>query len=167
MEVRFDQNAAYYSGNYGLDRFNPPEGWNQCEIRVVWKNDNAKAPMIVNDTIQFFIYDITTGVINFISPSTAVSVGDKIFNKDNSSSNIMLLDKTVWAIGQDGQDSNLNFKTNDSYSIKTFFRSSSENQFNLYERPTVDLKLQGVSIGENIEIKADNTCEIYERSIFA
>lgn len=167
VEVRFDQNMAYYSGNYGLDRFNPPEGWNKCEIRVVWKNDNAKAPMIVNDTIQFFIYDITTGVINFISPSTAVSVGDKIFNKDNSSSNIMLLDKTVWAIGQDGQDSNLNFKTNDSYSIKTFFRSSSENQFNLYERPTVDLKLQGVSGGENIEIKADNTCEIYERSIFA
>lgn len=97
--------------------------------------------MIVNDTIQFFIYDITTGVINFISPSTAVSVGDKIFNKDNSSSNIMLLDKTVWAIGQDGQDSNLNFKTNDSYSIKTFFRSSSENQFSLYGRPTVVLKL--------------------------
>ena len=40
-----------------------------------------------------------------------------------------------------GQNLNLNFKTNDSYSIKTFFRSSSENQFSLYERPTVELKL--------------------------
>ena len=103
-------------------------------------------------------------IINFISPSVAISVGDKIFNKDNSSSDIVFLDKTVWAIGQ---DSISNFKTNDLYSIKTFFRSSSENQFSLYERPTVDLKLQGVSGGANIEIKADNTCETKERSIFA
>ena len=78
--------------------------------------------------------------ISFISPSIAVSVGDKIFNKDNSSSDIVFLDKTVWAIGQD-LNSSLNFKTNDSYSIKTFFRSSSENQFSLYERPTVKLNL--------------------------
>ena len=103
-------------------------------------------------------------IINFISPSVAISVGDKIFNKDNSSSDIVFLDKTVWAIGQDFIP---DFKTNDLYSIKTFFRSSSENQFSLYERPTVDLKLQGVSGGANIEIKADNTCETKERSIFA
>ena len=103
-------------------------------------------------------------IINFISPSVAISVGDKIFNKDNSSSDIVFLDKTVWAIGQ---DSISDFKINDLYSIKTFFRSSSENQFSLYERPTVDLKLQGASGGANIEIKADNTCETKERSIFA
>ena len=103
-------------------------------------------------------------IINFISPSVAISVGDKIFNKDNSSSDIVFLDKTVWAIGQDFIP---DFKTNDLYSIKTFFRSSSENQFSLYERPTVDLKLQGASGGANIEIKADNTCETKERSIFA
>lgn len=191
-EVKFDSNRqyTYYSGNYGLDCFNPPEGWKKCEIRVVWKNDAATDKNLdlpeVNDTIQFFIYDITTGIINFISPSTAVSVGDKIFNKDNSSSNVVLLDKTVWAIGQEqdvstykyknneGQlvDYNyypiLNFKTNDLYSIKTFFRSSSENQFSLYERPTVDLELYGVSGGAKIEINAaDKTCKTYERSIFA
>lgn len=107
------------------------------------------------------IADVT---INFISPSVAVSVGDKIFNKDNSSSNIIFLDKTVWAIGQ---NSILNFKTNDLYSIKTFFRSSSENQFSLYERPTVDLNLYSVSGGEPIKINDDNTYTIYERSIFA
>lgn len=106
------------------------------------------------------IADVT---INFISPSIAISVGDKIFNKDNDSSNIVFLDKTVWAIGQ---DSNLNFKTNDLYLIKTFFRSSSENQFSLYERPTVDLKLQGVSGGEPIKIEND-MCEVKQRSIFA
>ena len=102
-------------------------------------------------------------IINFISPSVAISVGDKIFNKDNSSSDIVFLDKTVWAIGQ---NSNLNFKTNDSYSIKTFFRSSSENQFSLYERPTVDLELYGVSGGEPIKIEND-MYEVKERSIFA
>lgn len=185
VEVNFDRKMVFYSGNYGLDCFSLPEEWKQCEIRVVWKNDSVSSPTIVNDTIQFFIYDITTGIINFISPSTAVSVGDKIFNKDNSSSNVMLLDKTVWAIGQEqdvstyqyknneGQSVNynyypiLNFKTNDLYSIKTFFRSSSENQFSLYERPTVNLKLQGVSGGANIKIKDDNTCATYERSVFA
>lgn len=104
-----------------------------------------------------------TETISFISPSVAVSVGDKIFNKDNSSSNIIFIDKTVWAIGQ---DSNLNFKTNDLYSIKTFFRSGSENQFSLYERPTVDLYLYGVSGGEQITIEND-TCEVKQRSIFA
>lgn len=109
------------------------------------------------------IADVT---INFISPSIAISVGDKIFNKDNYSSNIVFLDKTVWAIGQDGQDSILNFKTNDLYSIKTFFRSSSENQFSLYERPTVALNLYSVSGGEPIGINDDNTYTIYERSIF-
>lgn len=191
-EVKFDLNRqyTYYSGNYGLDCFNPPEGWKECEIRVVWKNDAATDENLdlpeVNDTIQFFIYDITTGIINFISPSTAVSVGDKIFNKDNSSSNVMLLDKTVWAIGQEQDVSTyqyrnnedqlvnynyypiLNFKTNDSYSIKTFFRSSSENQFSLYKRPTVDLKLYSVSSGAQIKIDTVyNTCETYERSIFA
>lgn len=103
-------------------------------------------------------------IINFISPSVAISVGDKIFNKDNSPSEIVFLDKTVWAIGQ---DSNLNFKTNDLYSIKTFFRSSSENQFSLYERPTVNLNLYSVSGGEPIGINDDNTYTIYERSIFA
>ena len=103
-------------------------------------------------------------IINFISPSVAISVGDKIFNKDNSSSDIVFLDKIVWAIGQ---DSISDFKINDLYSIKTFFRSTSENQFSLYERPTVDLKLQGASGRANIEIKADNTCETKERSIFA
>lgn len=106
------------------------------------------------------IADVT---INFISPSIAISVGDKIFNKDNDSSNIVFLDKTVWAIGQ---NSNLNFETNDLYSIKTFFRSSSENQFSLYERPTVNLKLQGVSGGEPIKIEND-MYEVKERSIFA
>lgn len=105
-------------------------------------------------------------IINFISPSVAISVGDKIFNKNNFSSDIVFLDKTVWAIGH-VPNSSLNFKINDLYSIKTFFRSSSENQFSLYERPTVDLKLQGASGGANIEIKADNTCETKERSIFA
>lgn len=109
------------------------------------------------------IADVT---INFISPSIAISVGDKIFNKDNSSSNIVFLDKTVWAIGQN-LNLNLNFETNDSYSIKTFFRSSSENQFSLYERPTVDLNLQGVSGGEAIKIEPDNTCTTQQRSIFA
>lgn len=189
IEVKFNNfNRYYYSGNEGLDCFSPPEGWDRCEIRVVWKNENATDPQLdlkeVNDTIQFFIYDITTGVINFISPSTSVSVGDKIFNKDGSFSNVMLLDQTVWAIGQEqdvstyqytnneGQPSDynyypiLNFKINDLYSIKTFFRSSSENQFSLYERPTVDLKLQGVSGGEPIGINEDNTYTIYERSIF-
>ncbi len=192
-EVKFNLNeqyTTYYSGNYGLDCFNPPEEWEKCEIRVVWKNDAATDKNLdlpeVNDTIQFFIYDITTGIINFISPSTAVSVGDKIFNKDNSSSNVVLLNKTVWAIGQEQDVSTykyknnegrlvdynyypiLNFKTNDLYSIKTFFRSSSENQFSLYERPTVDLELYGVSGGAKIEINAaDKTCKTYERSIFA
>ena len=189
IEVKFNNfNRYYYSGNYGLDRFSPPEGWDRCEIRVIWKNDNATDPQLdpeeVNDTIQFFIYDITTGVINFISPSTAVSVGDKIFNKDGSFSNIMLLDQTVWAIGQEqdvstyqyinneGQPADynyypiLNFKINDLYSIKTFFRSSSENQFSLYERPTVVLKLQGVSGGEPIKIEND-MYKVKERSIFA
>ena len=103
-------------------------------------------------------------IINFISPSVAISVGDKIFNKDNSPSEIVFLDKTVWAIGQ---DSISDFKTNDLYSIKTFFRSSSENQFSLYERPTVDLNLYSVSGGEPIGINDDNTYTIYERSIFA
>ena len=98
-----------------------------------------------------------TGYINFISPSVAVSVGDKIFNKDNSSSNIIFLDKTVWAIGQ---NSISDFKINDLYSIKTFFRSSSENQFSLYERPTVDLNLYSVSGGEPIGINEDNTYTI-------
>ena len=102
-------------------------------------------------------------IINFISPSVAISVGDKIFNKDNSPSEIVFLDKTVWAIGQDFIP---NFKTNDLYSIKTFFRSSSENQFSLYERPTVVLKLQGVSGGEPIKIEND-MYEVKERSIFA
>lgn len=189
IEVKFNNlHRYYYSGNEGLDCFSPPEGWDRCEIRVVWKNVNATNPQLdleeVNDTIQFFIYDITTGVINFISPSTAVSVGDKIFNKDDSFSNVMLLDKTVWAIGQEqdvstyqyrndqGQPSDynyypiLNFKINDLYSIKTFFRSSSENQFSLYERPTVALKLQGVSGGEPIKIEND-MYEVKERSIFA
>lgn len=104
-----------------------------------------------------------TGYINFISPSVAVSVGDKIFNKDNSFSDIIFIDKTVWAIGQ---NSNLNFKTNDLYSIKTFFRSSSENQFSLYERPTVYLELYGVSGGEPKKIEND-MYEVKERSIFA
>lgn len=105
-----------------------------------------------------------TGYINFISPSVAISVGDKIFNKDNSPSEIVFLDKTVWAIGQDFIP---DFKTNDLYSIKTFFRSSSENQFSLYERPTVNLNLYSVSGGEPIGINDDNTYTIYERSIFA
>lgn len=109
--------------------------------------------------------DTKNGIVNFISPSTAISVGDKIFNKENSSSNITLLDKTVWAIRQ--EEPALDFKTNDSYSIKTFFRSSSENQFSLYERPTVDLELYGVSGGAEIDIQPDNTCETKERSIFA
>lgn len=102
-------------------------------------------------------------IINFISPSVAISVGDKIFNKDNSSSDIVFLDKTVWAIGQ---DSISDFKINDLYSIKTFFRSSSENQFSLYERPTVALELYGVSGGEPIKIEND-MYEVKERSIFA
>ncbi len=102
-------------------------------------------------------------IINFISPSVAISVGDKIFNKDNSSSDIVFLDKTVWAIGQDFIP---DFKTNDLYSIKTFFRSSSENQFSLYERPTVVLKLQGVSGGEPKKIE-NGMYEVKERSIFA
>lgn len=105
-------------------------------------------------------------IINFISPSVAISVGDKIFNKNNFSSDIVFLDKTVWAIGH-VPNSSLNFKINDLYSIKTFFRSSSENQFSLYERPTVDLELYGVSGGEQIKINDDNTYTIYERSIFA
>ena len=109
--------------------------------------------------------DTKNGIVNFISPSTAISVGDKIFNKENSSSNITLLDKTVWAIRQ--EEPALDFKTNDSYSIKTFFRSSSENKFSLYERPTVDLELYGVSGGAEIDIQPDNTCETKERSIFA
>lgn len=104
-------------------------------------------------------------IINFISPSVAISVGDKIFNKNNFSSDIVFLDKTVWAIGH-VPNSSLNFKINDLYSIKTFFRSSSENQFSLYERPTVDLKLQGVSGGEPKKIEND-MYEVKERSIFA
>lgn len=108
--------------------------------------------------------ETTHGTINFISPSIAISVGDKIFNKNNFSSDIIFLNKTVWAIGL---DPSLNFKTNDLYSIKTFFRSSSENQFSLYERPTVDLELYGVSGGAKIEIYGDNTCTTFERSIFA
>ena len=177
VEVMFDRKEAHYSGNYSSDCFKPPNKWDECQIRVVWKNDKPTSLTTVNDTIQFFIYDITTGVINFISPSTAVSVGDKIFNKNNSSSNVMFLDKTVWAIGQEQDISSytngntyypiLNFKTNDSYSIKTFFRSSSENQFSLYDRPTVDLKLRGVSGGAEITISPDNICTTYERSIFA
>lgn len=109
--------------------------------------------------------DTKNGIVNFISPSTAISVGDKIFNKKNSSSNITLLDKTVWAIRQ--EEPALDFKTNDLYSIKTFFRSSSENQFSLYKRPTVNLELYGVSGGAKITINSNNTCETYERSIFA
>lgn len=77
----------------------------------------------------------------------------------------MLLDKTVWAIRQ--EEPALDFKTNDSYSIKTFFRSSSENQFSLYKRPTIDLELYGVSGGAEITINSNNTCETKERSIFA
>ncbi len=76
--------------------------------------------------------------IAFIGPSTAISIGDKIFNNANVSSKIQRLNTTVWAI----QYSNtIIFDTSNTYSIKTFFRSSSENQFSLYERPTVDLKL--------------------------
>lgn len=118
---------------------------------VIYKNN-----MQLNET--------THGTINFTSPSIAISVGDKIFNKNNFSSDIIFLNKTVWAIGL---DPSLNFKTNDLYSIKTFFRSSSENQFSLYERPTVDLELYGVSGGAKIEIYGDNTCTTFERSIFA
>ena len=127
-----------------------PNNSNEHNYGVIYKN-NMKLGEIADVTI------------NFISPSVAVSVGDKIFNKDNSFSDIIFIDKTVWAIGQ---NSNLNFKTNDLYSIKTFFRSSSENQFSLYERPTVVLKLQGVSGGEPIKIEND-MYEVKERSIFA
>ena len=127
-----------------------PNNSNEHNYGVIYKN-NMKLGEIADVTI------------NFISPSVAVSVGDKIFNKDNSFSDIIFIDKTVWAIGQ---NSNLNFKTNDSYSIKTFFRSSSENQFSLYERPTVDLELYGVSGGEPIKIEND-MYEVKERSIFA
>ena len=102
--------------------------------------------------------------IAFIGPSTAISIGDKIFNSANISSKIQGLNTTVWAI-QYGNV--ITFDTSNAYSIKTFFRSSSENQFSLYERPTVDLKLQGVSGGANIKIEADNTCATYERSVFA
>lgn len=128
-----------------------PNNSNEHNYGVIYKNN-----MQLDDT--------TYGTINFISPSIAISVGDKIFKKDNPSSNIVFLDKTVWAIGQ---DLNLNFATNDPYSIKTFFRSSSENQFSLYERPTVDLELYGVSGGAKIEINDDNTCTTFERSVFA
>ena len=76
--------------------------------------------------------------IAFIGPSTAISIGDKIFNSANSSSKIQRLNTTVWAI-QYGNA--ITFDTSNPYSIKTFFRSSSENQFSLYERPTVELKL--------------------------
>ena len=76
--------------------------------------------------------------IAFIGPSTAISVGDKIFNNSNNSSKIQGLNTTVWAIQY---SNNIKFDTTNPYFIKTFFRSSSENQFSLYERPTVELKL--------------------------
>ena len=103
--------------------------------------------------------------IAFIGPSTAISVGDKIFNNSNNSSKIQGLNTTVWAIQY---SNNIKFDTTNPYFIKTFFRSSSENQFSLYERPTVELKLQGVSGGAEIKIdETYNTCETKERSIFA
>lgn len=132
-----------------------PNNSNEHNYGVIYKN-NMQLTSETGEAIG--------GTISFISPSIAISVGDKIFKKDNSSSNIIFLNKTVWAIGQ---DLNLNFATNDPYSIKTFFRSSSENQFSLYERPTVNLELYGVSGGAKITINSNNTCEIYERSIFA
>ena len=76
--------------------------------------------------------------ITFIGPSTTISIGDKIFNNANISSKIQGLNTTVWAIQYDNI---ITFGVSNLYSIKTFFRSSSENQFSLYERPTVDLKL--------------------------
>lgn len=130
-----------------------PNNSNEHNYGFIYKNNMKLTPA-------------TQGTISFISPSVAISVGDKIFNKNNFSSDIVFLDKTVWAI-RHVPNSSLNFKTNDLYSIKTFFRSSSENQFSLYERPTVDLELYGVSGGEKIEINDDNTYTIYERSIFA
>lgn len=142
---------------------------NETQIKFKEEKSVEIYPNNLNEKNYGCIYknklDTKNGIVNFISPSTAISVGDKIFNKENSSSNITLLDKTVWAIRQ--EEPALNFKTNDSYSIKTFFRSSSENQFSLYERPTVNLELYGVSGGAKITINSNNTCEIYERSIFA
>lgn len=102
--------------------------------------------------------------IAFIGPSTAISIGDKIFNNANISSKIQGLNTTVWAIQYDNI---ITFGVSNLYSIKTFFRSSSENQFSLYERPTVTLELRGVAGGANIDINDDNTCNTKERSVFA
>ncbi len=138
---------------------------NEEPVEIYQNNSNEhNYGFIYKNNMQLASVTGQTGIINFISPSIAISVGDKIFNKDNCSSDIVFLDKTVWAIGQ---YSISDFKINDSYSIKTFFRSSSENQFSLYKRPTVNLELYGVSGGEKITIESDNTCKTKQRSIFA
>lgn len=193
VEVKFVQNSSkqqtrlYYSGKYGSDVLEMQninniwrEKWKTCEIRVVYKPDGTPESLEVDDVISFYIYDITTGVINFISPSTAISIGDKIFDKDNSSSKIMSLDKTVWAIGQAYKSSYeyenksvifypmVRFSVGDPYSIKTFFRSSSENQFNLYSRPIVTIKLESASGGASPQPEPEINPKRYlvnERSI--
>lgn len=134
-------------------------------VEIYPQNEKEKyyAPIYKNN--MSINNQISNTNIAFIGPSTAISVGDKIFNNSNNSSKIQGLNTTVWAIQY---SNNIKFDTTNPYFIKTFFRSSSENQFSLYERPTVDLKLQGVSGGAEIEIdETYNTCETKERSIFA
>lgn len=108
--------------------------------------------------------------IAFIGPSTAISIGDKIFNSENKSSEIKGLNTTIWAIQYNKKDDygqDIEFDISNSYSIKTFFRSSSENQFSLYSRPTVTITLKSASGGiDPIQDPSDsNRYLIGERSI--
>lgn len=123
--------------------FNITDNLAYIEIRIGASNEGSVDFKINHYIVNMYFQNIANGNVLFIAPSTAISIGDKIFNKYNNSSEITSLDTTVWAVRQSLND----FNISDPYSIKTFFRSSSENQFNLYSRPTVTIKLESASGG--------------------
>lgn len=108
----------------------------------------------------------------FINPSTSVSVGDKIFDKNSKSFEIKTLNSTVWGVTTSDKKSNeykiadAALNTGDPYKIKTFFRSSSENQFNLYKKPDISIELQSITGGSDPN-KINEIYEVGERSFVA
>ena len=135
------QTETAYSGYSGT--FWMPDNLDYIEVQIRASNSSKVDFEIDHYIANMYFRNITKGDVLFTAPSTAISVGDKIFNKYNNSSEITSLDTTVWAVRQSLND----FNISDPYSIKTFFRSSSENQFNLYSRPTVTIKLESASGG--------------------